>query len=148
MTLTKSLINIFRSKTRSLLTMSGIAVGVFAVVLISTVGAVGTSEVSRTLVTMGVDTLLIQTADNAVSVTLKDSDVSKVREIDGVSDVMPLMASISEAKILNRRLECYVWGVDKSADNLISLTAKHGRLITNADCAAREKVCVIDEHPC
>lgn len=145
MTLTKSLINIFRSKTRSLLTMSGIAVGVFAVVLISTVGAVGTSEVSRTLVTMGVDTLLIQTADNAVSVTLKDSDVSKVREIDGVSDVMPLMASISEAKILNRRLECYVWGVDKSADNLISLTAKHGRLITNADCAAREKVCVIDE---
>lgn len=145
MTFTKSLINIFRSKTRSLLTMSGIAVGVFAVVLISTVGAVGTSEVSRTLVTMGVDTLLIQTADNAVSVTLKDTDVSKVRDIDGVSDVMPLMASISEAKILNRRLECYVWGVDKSADNLISLTAKHGRLITNADCAAREKVCVIDE---
>lgn len=145
MNLTKSFINIFRSKTRSLLTMSGIAVGVFAVVLISTVGAVGTSEVSRTLVTMGVDTLLIQTADNAVSVTLKDSDVSKVRGIDGVSDVMPLMASISEAKILNRRLECYVWGVDKSADNLISLTAKHGRLITNADCAAREKVCVIDE---
>lgn len=145
MTLTKSLINIFRSKTRSLLTMSGIAVGVFAVVLISTIGAVGTSEVSRTLVTMGVDTLLIQTADNAVSVTLKDSDVSSVRKIEGVDDVMPLMASISEAKILNRRLECYVWGVDKSADNLISLTAKHGRLITNADCAAREKVCVIDE---
>lgn len=144
-TFTKSLVNIFRSKTRSLLTMSGIAVGVFAVVLISTVGAVGTSEVSRTLVTMGVDTLLIQTADNAVSVTLKDSDVSAVRSVDGVSDVMPLMASISEAKILNRRLECYVWGVDKSADKLISLTAKHGRLITNADCAAREKVCVIDE---
>lgn len=144
-TFTKSLVNIFRSKTRSLLTMSGIAVGVFAVVLISTVGAVGTSEVSRTLVTMGVDTLLIQTADNAVSVTLKDSDVSAVRSVDGVSDVMPLMASISEAKILNRRLECYVWGVDRSADKLISLTAKHGRLITNADCAAREKVCVIDE---
>ncbi len=145
MTFTKSLINIFRSKTRSLLTMSGIAVGVFSVVLISTVGAVGTSEVSRTLTTMGVDTLLIQTADNAVSVTLKDTDVSKVRGIEGVNDVMPLMASITEAKILGRRLECYVWGVDKSADNLISLTAKHGRLITNADCAAREKVCVIDE---
>lgn len=145
MTFTKSLINIFRSKTRSLLTMSGIAVGVFAVVLISTVGAVGTSEVSRTLATMGVDTLLIQTADNAVSVTLKDSDVSAVRGIEGVNDVMPLMASITEAKILGRRLETYVWGVDKSANNLISLTAKHGRLITNADCAAREKVCVIDE---
>lgn len=145
MTMTKSLINIFRSRTRSLLTMAGIAVGVFSVVLISTVGAVGTSEVGKTLVTMGVDTLLIQTAENAVSVTLKDTDVSAVRDIEGVSDVMPLMASITEAKLLGRRLDCYVWGVDKSADKLISLTAKHGRLITNADCAAREKVCVIDE---
>lgn len=145
MMITRSLVNIFRSKTRSLLTMAGIAVGVFAVVLISTVGAVGTSEVSNTLITMGVDTLLIQTADNAVSVTLKDSDVSAVRSIEGVSDVMPLMASVTEAKMLGRRLDCYVWGVDKSADKLVSLTAKHGRLITNADCAAREKVCVIDE---
>ena len=145
MTITKSLVNIFRSKTRSLLTMAGIAVGVFAVVLISTVGAVGTAEVGKTLITMGVDTLLIQTADNAVSITLKDSDVSAVRSIEGVSDVMPLMASVTEAKMLGRRFDCYVWGVDKSADKLISLTAKHGRLITNADCAAREKVCVIDE---
>jgi len=125
--------------------MAGIAVGVFSVVLISTVGAVGTSEVSKTLVTMGVDTLLIQSAKNSVSVTLTDSDVSAVREIDGVSDVMPLMASVTEAKMINRRLDCYVWGVDKSADKLISLEAKHGRLINNSDTAARSKVCVIDE---
>lgn len=145
MTITKTLVNIFRSKTRSLLTMAGTAVGVFAVVLISTVGSVGTSEVSKTLITMGVDTLLIQTADNAVSVTLTDDDVNTVRKIDGVDDVMPLMASMTESRILDRRLDCYVWGVDKSADRLISLTAAHGRLINNADCAERAKVCVIDE---
>ncbi|MCM1165491.1 MAG: ABC transporter permease [Lachnospiraceae bacterium] len=145
MTITKLLVNIFRSKTRSLLTMAGIAVGVFSVVLISTVGAVGTSEVSKTLVTMGVDTLLIQSAKNSVSVTLTDGDVTAVRNIDGVSDVMPLMASVTEAKMINRRLDCYVWGVDKSADKLISLEAEHGRLINNSDTAARAKVCVIDE---
>ena len=145
MTITRLLVNIFRSRTRSLLTMAGIAVGVFSVVLISTVGAVGTSEVSKTLVTMGVDTLLIQSAKNSVSVTLTDSDVSAVRGIGGVSDVMPLMASVTEAKMINRRLDCYVWGVDKSADKLISLEAKHGRLINNSDTAARSKVCVIDE---
>lgn len=145
MTITRLLVNIFRSRTRSLLTMAGIAVGVFSVVLISTVGAVGTSEVSKTLVTMGVDTLLIQSAKNAVSVTLTDGDVAAVRAIDGVSDVMPLMASVTEARMLDRRLDCYVWGVDKSADRLISLEAEHGRLINNADAAARSKVCVIDE---
>lgn len=139
------LVNIFRSRTRSLLTMAGIAVGVFSVVLISTVGTVGTEQVSETLVTMGVDTLLVQAADNSVSVTLTDSDVSEVRAVDGVTDVMPLMASMTEVKMIGRRLDCYVWGVDKSADRLISLEAKHGRLVNNSDAAARLKVCVIDE---
>lgn len=145
MTIARLLVNIFRNRTRSLLTMAGIAVGVFSVVLISTVGSVGTSEVSKTLITMGVDTLLIQSAKNAVSVTLTDDDVSAVRNIDGISDVMPLMASVTEAKMINRRLDCYVWGVDKSADKLISLEAKHGRLINNADTAAYSKTVVVDE---
>lgn len=141
----KILINIFRAKVRSVLTIVGIAVGVFSVTLISTIGAVGTEQVSSTLITMGVDTLLVQAASNSVSVTLTDEDVSEVRKIDGVTDVMPLMASITEAKMINRRVDCYVWGVDKSADKLISLQAKHGRLITNSDSAALSKVCVIDE---
>ena len=141
----KILINIFRAKVRSLLTIAGIAVGVFSVTLISTIGAVGTEQVSSTLITMGVDTLLVQAASNSVSVTLTDEDVSEVRKIEGVTDVMPLMASITEAKMINRRVDCYVWGVDKSADKLISLQAKHGRLITNSDSAALSKVCVIDE---
>ena len=141
----KILVNIFRAKVRSVLTMAGIAVGVFSVTLISTIGAVGTEQVGSTLVTMGVDTLLVQAASRSVSVTLTDSDVSEVRRIDGVTDVMPLMASMTEAKMIDRRLDCYVWGVDKSADKLISLEAEHGRLVTTADCAALSKVCVIDE---
>lgn len=142
-----TVLRLFRNKgrTRSLLTMSGIAVGVFAVVLISAIGTIGTSEVGKTLITMGVDTLLIQPADNTVSVTLKESDLSAVRKIDGVSDVMPLMASVTEARMLDRRLDSYVWGVDRSADKLISLTAKHGRLIDDTDTAECSKVCVIDE---
>lgn len=145
MTISKALVNIFRSKTRSLLTMAGIAVGVFSVVLISTVGTIGTAQVSSTLVTMGVDTLLVQPAEHSVSVTLSDKDIETVRSVEGVSDVMPLMASMTQAKMIDRRLDCYVWGVDKNADRLISLSAKHGRLVSAADAAGRARVCVIDE---
>lgn len=142
---TRSLVNIFRNKTRSLLTMAGIAVGVFAVVLISTVGAAGTAQVSSTLLTMGVDTLLVQASENTAAAVLTESDVDAVKTLGGVADVMPLMASVTEAKMIDRRLDTYVWGVDKSANTLISLEAAHGRLITNADTSARAKVCVIDE---
>ncbi len=143
MSISSTIISIFRSRTRSLLTMAGIAVGVFSVVLVSTVGTVGTSQVSATLVTMGVDTLLVQAANNSVTVTITDNDVSTVRRVDGVNNVMPLMASVTEAKMIGRRLDCYVWGVDKSADRLISLEAKHGRLVNNSDGGSQ--VCVIDE---
>lgn len=145
MSITKSLINILRCRTRSLLTMSGIAIGVLSVVLISTVGAVGTAQVNSTLVTMGVDTLLVQAADNTVGITLTDESADTARRVEGVSDVMPLMASMTEAKMIGRRLDTYVWGVDRTADRLISLEAKHGRLITAPDTAARSKVCVVDE---
>ena len=145
MNIRTTFVNIFRSKTRSLLTMAGIAVGVFSVVLISTVGAAGKEEVSSTLLTMGVDTLLVQPAENVVSVSLTDNDARETAKIDGVSDVMPLMASVTEARIIDRRLGSYVWGVDKSADKLIALEAQHGRLINNSDTAERAKVCVIDE---
>lgn len=138
------LTNIFRNRTRSLLTMAGTAVGVFSVVIISAIGFVGTSQVGRTLITMGVDTLLVQAADS-VSVTITDEDVMTVRHVEGVNDVMPLMASMTEAKLKGVRVDSYVWGVDKSADKLISLTAKHGRLINDSDSASRLKVCVIDE---
>lgn len=143
--LLKSIKSLFSAKIRSLLTMGGIAVGVFSVVLISAVGSIGTQQVSSAMVSMGVDTLLVQASDKTVSITLTDSDVSTVRKIDGVSDAMPLMSSITEAKMLENRLNCWVWGVDRSADKLISLTAKHGRLITNADDAELARVCVIDE---
>lgn len=143
--MTKVLINIFRSRTRSLLTMAGIAVGVFAVVVISVVGSVGTQQVSSSLITMGVDTLLVQAAEKSVSITLTDKDIDIVSRVDGVKDVMPLMASVTEMKMIGRRLDCYVWGINKNADSLISLKAIHGRLITAPDCSAKSKVCVIDE---
>ena len=145
MSISKSIINILRSRVRSLLTMSGIAVGVMSVVLISAVGTIGTAQVNSTLATMGVDTLLVSAADNTAAITLTEDSISAARRVDGVGDVMPLMAAASEAQMIGRRVDCYIWGVDSSADRLIALTAKHGRLVNNSDTAAVGKVCVIDE---
>ncbi|MBP1542610.1 MAG: ABC transporter permease [Oscillospiraceae bacterium] len=145
MSIRATFINILRSRTRSLLTMSGIAIGVLSVTLISAVGTIGTAQVDSTLVSMGVDTLLVSSAGNTVSAKLTDESISAVRRTDGVADVMPLMASVSEAQMAGRRLDCYLWGVDDSADKLISLTAKHGRLITTGDAQSDARVCVVDE---
>ncbi len=145
MNIRNTLVNILRSRTRSILTMSGIAIGVLSVVLISSVGTIGTAQVNSTLNTMGVDTLLVSAADNSTDVKITENSLETAKRIDGVTDAMPLMATISEANMIGRRLDCYIWGVDKSADKLISLTAKHGRLVNTSDTSKNAKVCVIDE---
>lgn len=145
MNMRRALINIMRSRVRSLLTMAGIAIGVLSVTLISAVGTIGTAQVNSTLITMGVDTMLVSAAGNSLSAKLTDDSIKAVSHVDGVTDVMPLMAAVSEGNMIGRRVDCYIWGVDRSADKLISLTAKHGRLINSADTSARSKVCVIDE---
>jgi putative ABC transport system permease protein len=137
--------NIFRAKTRSMLTISAIAVGVFAVVLISAAGSVGSGEISRTLETMGINSILVQHENAAAPPALNQEDIAAITRISGVDRAMPLMASINRAELLNESINCFTWGVNADAREIISLEALHGRLITTQDTAGRAMVAVIDE---
>ena len=142
--------NIFRTKTRSMLTISAIAVGVFAVVLISAAGVAGTNEVTKTLETMGINSILVQHengfgAGANLTASLNQDDIAAITRINGVDKAMPLMASVNKARILDESINCFTWGVNSNAREIISLEAKHGRLITEQDTRGRAMVAVIDE---
>lgn len=141
----RSISNIFRSKTRSILTISAIAVGVFAVVLISAAGAAGQAQVTKTLETMGINSILVQNESSAIPSSLNPDDITSISRLPGVDKAMPLMASINKAELLNENISCFTWGINNNAKEIISLEALHGRLITAEDTAARNMVCVIDE---
>lgn len=137
--------NIRRGKGRSLLTVCGVAVGVFAVTVISGIGSVGTEQVTSAMVTMGINSALVETSDGAGGVTLTEEDVAAFGRLEGVDKAMPLMASPSESRLLERDLVCYAWGVDQDAKDIISIEAVHGRLISEGDVEEHGMVCVIDE---
>lgn len=137
--------NISRAKTRSLLTMSGIAIGVFAVVIISSIGTVGTNEITSALETMGINSALVQPSEEGIAVSLTVDDVESFGSLEGVKKAMPLMASMVEAKLIESEVSCCAWGVDEDAKDIISLEAAYGRLITDSDVSRNAKVCVIDE---
>ena len=137
--------NIRRGKGRSLLTVCGVAVGVFAVTVISGIGSTGTRQVTSAMVTMGINSALVETSDSAGDVTLTEEDVAAFGRLEGVNKAMPLMASVSESKLLETSLSCYAWGVDQDAKDIISIEAVHGRLISERDVEEHGMVCVIDE---
>ncbi|NLJ17110.1 MAG: FtsX-like permease family protein [Clostridiales bacterium] len=134
------------NKSRSMLTMVGICIGAMSVVIISTISATGTNEVNSQLINMGIDSVMVQVNKNVDDVVLSDEDIDEIKNISGVKDAMPLMSSITQSYLLNYTVDCVAWGIDKSADELISLKAKYGRLITNHDILSNSKVAVIDEN--
>lgn len=145
MGLGRALKNIRRGKGRSALTLCGVAVGVFAVVVISGIGVVGTQQVTSAMVTMGINSALVEASESGGDIVLTDEDVAAFSRLDGVNKAMPLMASPSESKLLETSLVCYAWGVDQDAKDIISIEAIHGRLINEGDVEAHSMTCVIDE---
>ena len=134
--------NIRRGRGRSLLTVCGVAVGVFAVTVISGIGSVGTQQVTSAMVTMGINSALV---DSSEGIALTEEDVAAFGRLEGVDKAMPLMAAASESRLLERSLDCYAWGVDQDAKDIISIEAVHGRLISEKDVENHAAVCVIDE---
>ncbi|MDR2559250.1 MAG: ABC transporter permease [Oscillospiraceae bacterium] len=137
--------NILRSKTRSALTMTGIAVGAFAVALISQISAAGAGQVSEILENMGINTVLVQSRQVNTAAHLDDTDIISLGAITGVDKAMPLMSANARAELLQQNLLCLVWGINSDAREIISLKAVHGRLIDSRDIASGALVCVIDE---
>ena len=134
-----------RGKGRSLPTLCSVAVGVFAVVVISGIGSVGTGEINSTMVTMGINSAMVQVSDSSADISLTKDDVRSFARLEGVNKAMPLMGAMSKADILGEHLSCYAWGVDGEAKDIISIEPVHGRLIDGADISSRSMVCVIDE---
>ena len=137
--------SIKRGKTRTLLTLCSVAVGVFAVVVISGIGSVGSQEINSAMVTMGINSAMVETTSKNTGISLTDADVVAFGSLEGVNKAMPLMGAMSKVKILGKYLNCYAWGVDEDAKDIISIEAVHGRLIDDRDVENHTSVCVIDE---
>lgn len=134
--------NLGRSKGRTALTISSIAVGIFAVSVISAVGRIGTGKINRSLDDMGINSVLVESS--TVGVDLNDEDVAALSTVGGIEKAMPLMMTITECELIGSRIKCMTWGVSNNAEDIISLHALHGRLIGESDIASSARVCVVD----
>ncbi|MDR1753498.1 MAG: ABC transporter permease [Eubacterium sp.] len=137
---------------RFFLTITGIAIGVFSVVLISSISSSGIFEISKTLDRMGINSVLVQSPRYAYT-PFVDEDIAVIKRLDAIDpsasgiikNATPLMAETAEASLLGKKIDCFAWGINEDARDIISLEAKHGRLINRGDNAVTAMVCVIDE---
>ena len=136
--------NVFRKKMRSILTIIGITIGVLSVIVISTIGEVGKATINQEIDSIGMSGLTVRTVKSGSQ--LFTAQLNNVKELEGVSDAMPLMLEYTESSMRGIKTDCAVWGIDSGAQNIVSMRLLYGRYINKADVASNAAVCIVDEN--
>lgn len=137
--------NISRKKTRSFLTVFGIAIGVLSVVVISTIGEVGKLSIDKELESVGGGGITLRVDESVSGNKFTDPQLHIVSEDNNVKSSMPVDMSYTNVKARNKEEKCAVFGVTQEVGQMISLHLLHGRLLNWSDIQQNAKVCLIDE---
>ncbi len=142
-TIKRAVAVLWRKRTRTILTMSGIVIGVSLVALVTVIGAAGKATVNAELENMGLGGLSVTTSGEA---TLEQEELIYLRNLKEVSSAVPLMLDTSSAQSVGGVGETLMLcGIDSGEVQAIGLTKQHGRMLSTADVAACARVCVVDE---
>lgn len=140
-----SLRNIKRKKFRTVLTIAGIVIGVASVVIISTIGDIGKVVLDKEFSSLGMDSLAISSNERTLPSTLTEKDLKQIKKLDIVDEAVPIITEFTQVKMKLLKTNAMIWGVDKTAKDIVMLTNKYGRFISDEDSLNSKNVCVVDE---
>ncbi|MBE6885524.1 MAG: FtsX-like permease family protein [Ruminococcaceae bacterium] len=145
--------NLFRNALRSLsgkrlrtlLTATGIGIGVCSVVVIGSIGNLGKQLLLNELEGLGVGGLTISADTSKTSKKLYTDHLELVRRSSAVESAIPIMVEYTWCNSAGGMEACVVWGIDSGSDQIISLSPLHGSLFSRGDIRAGDSVCLVDE---
>lgn len=139
-------LNLFRKKTRTLLTMSGIAIGVMSVVIISMIGEVGKHAIQSELSSMGIGGIIVSlNSQKSGSEKLKTEELRMIQQNENVLEAAPLMTQYGNIRMRKQVSKGVILGMDRDTDDIVSMELLHGRMINQSDITSLSQVCVVDE---
>lgn len=136
--------SIWDNKTRSMLTMLGVIIGVAAVI-----AAVGFAQGSMQAVTNQIQNL----GSNAISTMITNTSASKTLTLDGVrelensteyiSKISPYITKQMDVKSGAESKKTTILGTDEGYLEIKGLSLREGRFITEEDIDSNEKIAVV-----
>lgn len=130
-------------KSRTVLTIISIIIGVMSVIIVNSVSETGKVLVNTELDNMGLNGIILAT-DNGDSLITQD-DIINLKKIDGVKSAIPLIIKSGKYCIFNRRYSGYIYGMADSKNQVFNLTTVFGRDFTKSELKNGGDVCQIDK---
>jgi putative ABC transport system permease protein len=141
-----SFINLGRKKSRSMLTVLGIAIGVASVVIIASIGEIGAYSVNQELDSMGVSGLMISGNRKLPGTAMGEEHLALIRDSGAVDSAIPIILDYTKTYMRSLMMDAAIWGIDYGANQVFALNVLHGRLITKNDVSAGRQICLVDQN--
>ncbi|WP_313342104.1 ABC transporter permease [Sedimentibacter sp.] len=133
--------SIFSNKMRTFLTMLGIIIGVFAVVVLISIGQGATSGVTESISSMGSNIISVNIFGRRVSFDY--NDVSEFEKLKGVKSVTPVYTTNATVKYDLETVNVNITGGNENYMDINNYEIGSGRAINPVDVDYRNKVAVI-----
>lgn len=142
--LTAGIRGLLAKRSQISLTVCGIAIGVFSVLVISAIGSTGQAIIGQELEKLGFDCITVSASQKELN-TMGPDDLVAVAALEEVAVAAPLNTSIGRVVMRDYAGEVLLCGVDQNARQIIQLELKNGRFFQESDIAAGANLCVVDE---
>ena len=140
--LLSALKGLFRKKGRTFLTLCGIAVGVASVIVINCISQCGSNALTSEIDGLGIGGITVSLKKQ--SAKLSESELDSIRNMSYVDHAMPVMFEATDAYIRDRKSSIYLWGIDRTAKDVISLELLKGRFLNSGDISSHARTCMVD----
>ncbi|OGG24378.1 hypothetical protein A3A79_04305 [Candidatus Gottesmanbacteria bacterium RIFCSPLOWO2_01_FULL_43_11b] len=155
----KLAINALRTnKTRSLLTMLGIIIGVASVILLVSIGTGLQKWVTEQFQSMGANTIMVMAGDVDVTqgprgamMSASKFELSDVADIergsDAIKQVSPMVQGFGSFSYGGKTSSTEVWGLWENYFDIAKFEPEYGRIITQNDVERSRRVIVLGNKP-
>ncbi len=133
--------SIFANKMRTFLTMLGIIIGVFSVIVLVSLGQGTTASVTESIESMGSNIINVTITDK--SKTFDYDDAMEIENLEGVMQVTPTVTSNVTAKYGLENINVNAEGVNENYLEINNFELGYGRFISPIDVDYRNKVAVL-----
>ncbi len=140
-TIKMALNSVLSNKMRTFLTMLGIIIGVFSVIVLISVGEGSAAGVRESIESMGSNMIEVYIYGKNKSLTYEE--IMEINSLNGVSKVTPNFETRLKSKYLSTSKDVTIKGVNEHFVDINNYSIGTGRNISPLDIEARNKIAII-----
>ncbi len=141
-----SAINAFRGRTRTILTILSVTIGIASVLLVSSIGTSGEAVIIREIEKLGLEGVSVYKNEMGSGTILTAADVEKLKSrFKEIEAAIPIVVEIGSFKMNRTEGSSVLLGVGGAADSVYDVKILHGKIPKESDVISKKRIAVIDD---